>query len=117
MIMKITFLDAATLGEDMKDIIYDKFGVFGEVTLLNSAAPTDVLKAAADSDVLVVNKIKMQFRKRSVRTQRFRLCALRQRDLTTLTLNIARTAKLPYATSADIQHTVWHRLPLRRCCL
>ncbi len=34
MIMKITFLDAATLGEDIKDIIYDKFGVFGEVTLL-----------------------------------------------------------------------------------
>lgn len=59
MIMKITFLDAATLGEDIKDIIYDKFGVFGEVTLLNTAAPTDVLKAAADSDVLVVNKIKI----------------------------------------------------------
>ena len=59
MIMKITFLDAAPLGEDIKDIIYDKFGVFGEVTLLNSAAPTDVLKAAADSDVLVVNKIKI----------------------------------------------------------
>lgn len=59
MIMKITFLDAATLGEDIKDIIYDKFGVFGEVTLLNTTAPTDVLKAAADSDVLVVNKIKI----------------------------------------------------------
>lgn len=57
--MKITFLDAATLGEDIKDIIYDKFGIFGEVTLLNTAAPTDVLKAAADSDVLVVNKIKI----------------------------------------------------------
>ncbi len=57
--MKITFLDAATLGEDIKDIIYDKFGVFGEVTLLNTATPTDVLKAAADSDVLVVNKIKI----------------------------------------------------------
>ena len=27
MIMKITFLDAATLGEDIKDIIYDKFGI------------------------------------------------------------------------------------------
>ncbi len=57
--MKITFLDAATLGEDIKDIIYDKFGIFGEVTLLNTATPTDVLKAAADSDVLVVNKIKI----------------------------------------------------------
>ena len=43
----------------IKDIIYDKFGVFGEVTLLNSAAPTDVLKAAADSDVLMINKIKI----------------------------------------------------------
>ena len=60
--MKITFLDAATLGEDLKDIIYDKFGALGEVKLLDSAAENDVLKAAADSDVLVVNKIKINAR-------------------------------------------------------
>lgn len=57
--MKITFLDAATLGDDLIRRIPELFGRFGEVVIRNSTATTEVEAAISDSEVVVVNKIKL----------------------------------------------------------
>lgn len=52
--MKIVFLDALTLGED---IDYSQFERLGEVVKYPYTAPEEVPERAADADVLVVNKV------------------------------------------------------------
>lgn len=52
--MKILFLDALTLGED---IDYSQFERLGEVVKYPYTAPEEVPERAADADVLVVNKV------------------------------------------------------------
>ena len=52
--MKIVFLDALTLGED---IDYSQFERLGEVVKYPCTAPEEVPERAADADVLVVNKV------------------------------------------------------------
>ena len=54
--MQITFLDAATLG---KDVSTDSFAKYGTVTTYDSTAPTEVADRITDSDVVVINKIKL----------------------------------------------------------
>lgn len=56
--MKITFLDAATLGEDIKDNIFEIFGKLGDVCVRDATSPEEVADAV-DSEVVVVNKIKL----------------------------------------------------------
>ncbi|MGN0178928.1 MAG: hydroxyacid dehydrogenase, partial [Monoglobaceae bacterium] len=57
--MKITFLDAATLGDDMLPQITRLFGGFGEVVMRNATTEDEVGAAIKDSDVLVVNKVRL----------------------------------------------------------
>lgn len=54
--MKITILDAATLGGD---IVFDEFTRFGEVAVYERTAPCDVAERIDGSDVIIVNKIKL----------------------------------------------------------
>ena len=57
--MKITLLDAATLGCDIKEKAYEVFGKFGDVEMRETTAPDEIPTAAKDADVLIVNKIKL----------------------------------------------------------
>lgn len=52
--MKIVFLDAKTLGDD---IDYSQFEQFGTVVRYPFTAPEEVPERAADADVLVLNKV------------------------------------------------------------
>lgn len=56
--MKITFLDAATLGEDIKCKIQDIFGNLGDVCIRDTTTCDEVAEAV-NSEVVVVNKIKL----------------------------------------------------------
>lgn len=57
--MKISVLDAATLGDDLKEEILKTFGKFGEVQVRAATAPDEVGTSIEDSDVLIVNKIRL----------------------------------------------------------
>ena len=57
--MKITFLDAATLGSDLST---DAFLRFGEVKVYPTTAPDEVAERIADTDAVVINKIKLNAR-------------------------------------------------------
>lgn len=57
--MKITFLDAETLGKDLIDEIPVLFNRFGEVVIRHSTSLDDLSMVICDSDILVVNKIKL----------------------------------------------------------
>jgi len=54
--MKITLLDAKTLGDDLS---FDILSSFGEVVVFDNTTPEEVENHVSDSDVLVVNKIKL----------------------------------------------------------
>jgi len=54
--MKITLLDAATLGDDLS---YNLFHEFGEVRVFNISPADRVAQNIADSDVVVINKVKL----------------------------------------------------------
>lgn len=54
--MEITFLDAATLG---KDITTQAFCRFGSVKTYDCTSPNEVAERIVDSDVVVINKIKL----------------------------------------------------------
>lgn len=55
--MKITVLDKATLGEDIEFSVIEKLG---ELTVYDSTKQEDVAERIADSDVVILNKIKMR---------------------------------------------------------
>ncbi len=57
--MKITFLDAATLGADVREKIDEIFGPLGELCVRLSTKQDEVEDVIADSDVVVLNKIKL----------------------------------------------------------
>ncbi len=57
--MKITFLDAATLGADVREKIDEIFGPFGEICVRQGTSPEEVADAIGDSDVVILNKIKL----------------------------------------------------------
>ena len=54
--MKISILDASTLGNDLDLSVFDKYG---EVCIYGTTAQEDVEKNIADSEVIVINKIKV----------------------------------------------------------
>ncbi len=54
--MKIVVLDSATLGEDLS---LTPLSSIGEVTVYKTSTPEEVCVRAADADVLIVNKIKL----------------------------------------------------------
>ena len=54
--MKICFLDAKTLGEDLS---LDSFSEFGRLEVFDSTAPEDVAPRLMDADVVVINKVKL----------------------------------------------------------
>ena len=54
--MKIVFLDAATLGGDIDLSFFEKFG---ELTVYDTTSPEDFVKRVGDSDVVIVNKLKV----------------------------------------------------------
>lgn len=54
--MRITVLDAATLGEDLS---MDCFLPFGELTVYQSTAPDEVRRHADGAEVLILNKVKL----------------------------------------------------------
>lgn len=54
--MKISFLDAKTLGDD---VTFDLFSEIGETVLYPGTMPFEVEDHIADSDVVIVNKIKL----------------------------------------------------------
>lgn len=57
--MKISILDAATLGVDIRADIDRIFGKFGEVVVRDNTAADEISEVIGDSDVLIVNKIKL----------------------------------------------------------
>lgn len=54
--MKISILDAATLGSDLS---LDRFSVFGEVSVYGATAPDEVAERLRDANAVIVNKIKL----------------------------------------------------------
>ena len=56
MIMKITILDSATLGSDMK---YDVLHSIGQTVIYKTTAPEEVEEHIGDSDVVILNKVKL----------------------------------------------------------
>lgn len=54
--MKIVFLDAKTIGEDIDLSAYD---ALGEVVKYGFSTPEEVLERVKDADVLVINKIEI----------------------------------------------------------
>ena len=54
--MKISILDASTLGNDLDLSVFDKYG---EVCVYGTTAIEEVEKNIADSDVIVINKVKV----------------------------------------------------------
>ncbi len=54
--MKITVLDAATLGDDLDLSLFEKFG---ELTVYSSTSPDEVSEHIGDSDIVILNKIKV----------------------------------------------------------
>ena len=54
--MKITVLDAATLGDDLS---LSPLDAVGEVTVYKSTSPDEVEARICDSDVVIINKIKL----------------------------------------------------------
>lgn len=54
--MKITVLDAATLGED---VTFDKWEALGELTVYQSTPASEVVTRLKDSDIAIINKVKM----------------------------------------------------------
>lgn len=54
--MKIVFLDAATIGSDMDLSIFKKYG---ELTVFERTAQDEFVKNVGDSDVIIVNKLKV----------------------------------------------------------
>ena len=54
--MKISVLDAATLGEDLSLTLFEQYG---EVTVWSMTAPDEVEAHLADAEVVVLNKIKL----------------------------------------------------------
>lgn len=54
--MKIVFLDASTLGADIDLSLYEKYG---ELTVYQSTAQEDFSDHVGDSDVIIINKLKV----------------------------------------------------------
>lgn len=54
--MKISILDASTLGNDLDLSVFERYG---EVKIYGTTAPADVELNIGDSDVIVINKIKV----------------------------------------------------------
>lgn len=54
--MKITVLDAATLGED---VTFEKWEALGELTVYKSTPEDEVIPRLKDSDIAIINKVKM----------------------------------------------------------
>lgn len=57
--MKLTFLDAATLGDDIVEKLNDIFGGFGNLAINLSVESDKVAETIGDSDIVIVNKIKL----------------------------------------------------------
>ena len=57
--MKITILDGATLGDDLLPVLPELFKEFGELKINLATAPADVPSAISDTDIIIVNKIKL----------------------------------------------------------
>ena len=54
-VMKIVFLDAATMGE----ISFEPVAVLGELVCYDSSTPQEALERVSDCDVMIVNKVKV----------------------------------------------------------
>ncbi len=54
--MKLVILDAATLGEGLN---FQALKQFGELTIYENTKPEDVAKRLSDTDIVIVNKIKL----------------------------------------------------------
>ncbi len=54
--MKISILDAATLGEDLD---LSLFSVFGEVDVFSSTAPEELNERLCNADIVILNKIRL----------------------------------------------------------
>ena len=56
MSLKITFLDAGTLGDDINLLMFEKFG---DLTVYRYTEENEFANHVADSDVIIINKIKV----------------------------------------------------------
>ena len=54
--MKIVFLDASTLGGDIDLSVFERFG---ELRVFGTTAPEDFAERVGDSDVVIINKLKV----------------------------------------------------------
>ncbi len=54
--MKLSFLDASTLGNDIDLSLYERFG---ELTIYNSTSEDEFTSHVGDSDVIITNKLKV----------------------------------------------------------
>ena len=56
MSLKLTVLDSATLGDDIDLTMFERFG---ELKIFKNTSPEDFVKNVSDSDVIILNKVKV----------------------------------------------------------
>ena len=109
--MKIVFLDAKTLGDD---IDYTQFEQLGEVVKYPFSSSEEVPERAADADVLIVNKVLVN--ENTVGSARnLKLVCVPLPVRTTLTKTISQNAGSNGAMSRATPQSLWHSIPLPSC--
>ncbi|RXK12714.1 hydroxyacid dehydrogenase [Halarcobacter mediterraneus] len=104
--MKIVFLDAETLGED---ISLDKFDSFGEVIKYQDTNPEETLIRVKNCDVVVTNKVEIT--KEIIENSNFKLICVAATGINNIDIEAAKQANIEvknvsdYSTSSVAQMT------------
>lgn len=112
-VMKIVFLDAATMG----DVSFAAIERFGELTLYPLSSPEEALARVSDCDVLIVNKVKVT-KELIDAAPRLRLICEAATGVNNIDLAYAEEKGIPvrnvagYSTDSVVQCTFMHILSL-----
>ena len=110
--MKLVFLDAATMGDD---IDLSPFEQFGTLTVHYNTAPREVIPRIAQADIVLVNKVKID-RESMQATKELKLICVAATGMDVIDLEYAAKAGIPvvnvagYSTDSVAQTTFLHIL-------
>lgn len=112
-IMKIVFLDAATMG----DVSFEPIAAKGELVCYDSSTPHEALERVADCDVLIVNKVKVTSELIDA-AKNLKLICESATGINNIDVDYAASKGVPvrnavgYSTSTVVQATFMHILSL-----
>lgn len=105
--MKIVFLDAKTLGHDIK---LDKFNTLGDVTIYETTKQNETLSRVKNADIIVTNKVVID--KDIMRQSNIKLICIAATGMNNVDLEYAKKREIEvknvigYAKSTVAQHTI-----------